>query len=336
MRQVILFSVLICFIAPASNVHANSLSQQSSPDAAKAAELAIQVAELYRQAKYAEALPLAKSCLEIREKLFTAKDEQFRTALKNLAEVYMGLDQHQKARPLFERLIKAYEAFAPLDLRLAGELRRLALINFIDGDRKTAERLLLRTINLTEQALGPESTKVADASAYLAEYYQAVGDYKKAEPVYQRILSIREKQASGEGRGDLQVVLERYACLLHKTEREEKALELERRATGVSLNSAQTVTGDSIVAGIINGKALSLPRPTYPEEARAVGTGGTVIVRVVIDEQGKVIRACAVKGPTILMRASEASAYRALFSPTKLSGQPVKVTGIITYNFVAR
>src|SRR6476620_8789910 len=107
MRHVILFIVLVCLIAPASKSQANTLSQQNTSDAAKAAELAVQVAALDKQGKYAEALPLAKTCLEIREQLFTAKDEQFRTALKNLAEVYMGLSQYVKARPLFERLIKS-------------------------------------------------------------------------------------------------------------------------------------------------------------------------------------------------------------------------------------
>lgn len=334
MRQLILFSVLICVIAPVSQSQANTLSQQSSSDAAKAAQLAVQVADLYKQGKYSEALPLAKNCLEIREQLFTAEDEQLRTALKNLAEVYMGLGQSGKARPLFERLIKAYEEFAPLDLRLAAELRRLALIDFFDGDYKTSERLFLRTIKLTEQATAPDSQKVAEASSFLAEYYQALGDYKKAEPVYQRILAIRE-QGPADSR-DLQFVLERYACLLYKTEREEKALEFERRSGGFPANDARPITAVPVAGQVINGRALFLPKPPYPEEARAMGTSGTVSVRLVIDESGKVIRACAVKGPALLMRVSEAAAYKALFSPTKLNGQPVKVTGFVTYNFVAR
>jgi protein TonB len=97
------------------------------------------------------------------------------------------------------------------------------------------------------------------------------------------------------------------------------------------------MTGNTPVTGlVINGKAISIPKPPYPDEARASRVSGTVTVRVVIDETGKVIRACAVQGPSLLMRNSEAAAYNARFTPTKLSGQPVKVTGLITYNFVAR
>ena len=60
---------------------------------------------------------------------------------------------------------------------------------------------------------------------------------------------------------------------------------------------------------------------------------GMVEVEVVIDLNGKVISAKAVKGPSILASAAEMAAKLARFTPTLLSGQPVKVAGIITYNF---
>lgn len=88
-----------------------------------------------------------------------------------------------------------------------------------------------------------------------------------------------------------------------------------------------------ISGGILNGKALSLPAPAYPEAARRMRMTGTVEVEVVIDMNGKVISAKAVKGPSLLMTAAEMAAKMAKFTPTLLSGQPVKVSGIITYNF---
>jgi periplasmic protein TonB len=88
-----------------------------------------------------------------------------------------------------------------------------------------------------------------------------------------------------------------------------------------------------ISGGILNGKAISLPAPTYPDTARRMRMTGTVEVEVVIDLNGKVISAKAVKGPSILASAAEMAARLARFTPTLLSGQPVKVSGIITYNF---
>jgi len=91
-----------------------------------------------------------------------------------------------------------------------------------------------------------------------------------------------------------------------------------------------------ISGGVLNGKAISLPKPAYPPIARQAHASGTVVVQVTIDENGHVISARAISGHPLLQAVSVGAARGARFSPTKLSGQPVKVTGVITYNFVAQ
>ena len=88
-----------------------------------------------------------------------------------------------------------------------------------------------------------------------------------------------------------------------------------------------------VSGGVLNGKAISLPAPVYPELARRMHTGGLVEIEVVVDENGKVMSARAVAGPPSLRDVAVQAALRARFSPTKLSGQPVKITGRINYNF---
>lgn len=90
----------------------------------------------------------------------------------------------------------------------------------------------------------------------------------------------------------------------------------------------------TISGGVLNGKAVSLPKPAYPAAARAVRAAGAVQVQVLIDEEGRVVSASAAGGHPLLQAAAVAAARQARFSPTLLSGQPVKVSGIITYNFV--
>lgn len=85
--------------------------------------------------------------------------------------------------------------------------------------------------------------------------------------------------------------------------------------------------------GVINGRATYLPTPPYPAAARAVNAAGSVSVQVTIDESGKVISAKAIDGHPLLKREAERAAWGAKFSPTKLSEVPVKVTGVIVYNF---
>jgi len=89
-----------------------------------------------------------------------------------------------------------------------------------------------------------------------------------------------------------------------------------------------------VSGGVLNGKAISKPQPAYPPIAKAARASGTVTVQIVVDESGRVISASAVSGHPLLQQAAVAAARQARFEPTLLDGQPVKVSGVITYNFV--
>jgi periplasmic protein TonB len=86
--------------------------------------------------------------------------------------------------------------------------------------------------------------------------------------------------------------------------------------------------------GVITSQAISLPKPYYPPLAKQTGTQGLVSVQVLIDESGKVISAKTISGHPLLAAAAQKAAYEARFSPTILGDRPVKVSGVITYNFV--
>ncbi|HWW73746.1 MAG TPA: energy transducer TonB, partial [Pyrinomonadaceae bacterium] len=87
-------------------------------------------------------------------------------------------------------------------------------------------------------------------------------------------------------------------------------------------------------SSVIASKAIDKPAPPYPAIAKAGGIQGAVAVQILIDEQGRVVSANATSGHPLLRQAAVQAAYRARFTPTLLSSQPVKVTGSITYNFV--
>lgn len=88
-----------------------------------------------------------------------------------------------------------------------------------------------------------------------------------------------------------------------------------------------------ISGGVLNGKATSLPKPVYPPAARAVRATGSVSVQVLVNEQGYVEKASAVSGHPLLRASAEQAARIARFEPTKLSGQAVKVSGVLMYGF---
>jgi TonB family protein len=91
----------------------------------------------------------------------------------------------------------------------------------------------------------------------------------------------------------------------------------------------QTVTSNVLIA-----KVISLPTPGYPPMAKQIRADGPVAVQILVDEQGKVISAQPVSGHPLLVLAAREAALRARFTATVLNGQPVKIQGVITYNFV--
>lgn len=122
-----------------------------------------------------------------------------------------------------------------------------------------------------------------------------------------------------------------------------KEMRLDRKPefgglVAVDPSSAKIVTaGDApgeIHGEVINGKAVKLAKPPYPPAARAVRASGTVHVQVLIETDGTVYTAAPVSGHPLLRSSARMSACSSKFTPTLLSGQPVKVSGIITYNFV--
>lgn len=85
---------------------------------------------------------------------------------------------------------------------------------------------------------------------------------------------------------------------------------------------------------VINGEAISLPKPAYPQLARQLRIQGRVSIQVLVDETGKVVSARPISGDRFLVSGAQSAAYQARFSPTLIGDQPVKVSGVITYNFV--
>jgi len=109
------------------------------------------------------------------------------------------------------------------------------------------------------------------------------------------------------------------------------------KLTGRPVNKALAVDekgkARAVKKGVISGSALKMVDAAYPEEAQAAGVSGKVQVQVTISEEGRVIEAIAISGPELLREAAVQAARAWVFKPTKLDGVPVKVQGILTFNF---
>lgn len=305
-------------------------TQDAAGEVAEAARLGVNVVKLYEEGKYEEALPLAKRALEIRERNLTPGDERIATAVMNIAEIYLAMKKLSEAQQFLERALQEYEKkLGPEDRRLSTILDRLGQVHFSRSHFPETVDAWNRSLRIKEKAFGADSREVAELLHKLAEFYRFRRKYKEAEPLYDRALMImRTKVALDEDATEN--LLEHYACVYYETGKSGKLESLKQKYLPEK-------PPDTSGSWVLDGKALTLPKPEYSSAARSAHASGTVIVAVTIDETGKVIEArdmCG--GHPALTEASIDSARRARFSPTKLSGQPVKVKGIITYRFLVQ
>lgn len=310
----------------------------------EAQKISAEAVRLFQQKKYDEAAPLAEKAIAIREKKLGKNHVSVAQAWRNLAYIQLRREKRKEAEKAFENAFEIYERNQPLaaaDEKMFVEmLEAVAVYEATGGDIIGAEKKFARAVALREKTNGRDSAEVAGSLTRLAQIYQARGDYEKSLPLLLRALDIRTKE-TGILDDEAREIYSIAHCSLSKLNREAEREQLQKRffpappevELAVGNPDASNKSG-TVKGGVVNGKALSLPKPIYPAEAIEKRASGTVSVQVLIDESGKVVFACAVSGARELQRVSEIAAYQAKFSPTLLTGQPVKVTGIITYNFV--
>jgi TonB family protein len=106
-------------------------------------------------------------------------------------------------------------------------------------------------------------------------------------------------------------------------------------ATGADGASARDMTGKRPLQGsVLNGKAVSLPKPSFPYIAKFARATGSIKVQVMINEDGGVAKIVSVSGHPLLQAAAAEAAKQAKFTPTTVNGIPQTVTGTIIYNFL--
>jgi TonB family protein len=336
MKGLLLLSVLSVYIyASGANVTRHQTGKQESEELAQAKDLSNSAVKLYNAEKYKDALNPAKQALEIRERTLPADDKRVIASVGNLAAIHLALKNYKEAEGFYKRLLAADEKrFGSETLQVAKTLDVLAWLHYARGNRSQAEAEYKRVLAIREKIAGTDSPEVAPTLFRLAEIYQSHGELEKAVPLYQRLIKF-DDDAVLETNITVKDARYSFACLLRKMNKPDEADAVERRNSSAYESEGEKAAAERAAdqGARLNGKALRLPRPAYPAEARAARVSGLVVVRVTISEEGKVVRACAVKGNPMLLQTAERAAYAAEFAPTMLLGKPVKVTGVITYVF---
>jgi TonB family protein len=294
--------------------------------------------EIYKDAgEYQKALTSLQTALNIAR---TAKERRVEGEIFRIyGDTYMLMKNYQTALDYF-RQAQMIARETKFEASEADALRGMGMVYFYQKDFERAEKSLEDAVRIGESSNSADVLVkiLTDLGTLL---FQG-GEREKAQSAWQTGLDVARQTNYKLGEAKILAAMGGGGGRRGVSNFDSNSNQTGNYSGNTNLSDDNYVSGGSpikssgktISGGILNGKATSLPLPSYPAAARAVKASGAVNVQVTIDEQGNVISASAVSGHPLLRQAAEQAARAAIFQPTMLSGELVKVTGVIVYNFV--
>ena len=312
-------------------------AQDSTAKIDKLKQLNQLVVVKYKEGDMKDATKVAHSALDLTTEIFGTESKETAISSFNLGEIYKARKKYEDAAKYLKQSLAIYQLNAgENESKIAQILESLGVVLTYDGKIDEAEKMIEESIKIAENSFGSEDKKIIPYLKTANYFYIFAEKPLEAVSYFARRSNLTSKIYGGESY-ELENVRDEFDCFVDNFNSNDKDILQKKFYSLISVkNKEKKEKSDSddqsIEGGVINGKAISLPKPNYPSGARARGARGKIIVRVLIDVNGDVIRARAIcSGDEDLQRASENAAIRAKFKPTLLSGKPVKVTGIISY-----
>lgn len=317
--------ILLIILATVSSVYGQTDDKETLKRANQ------NLVSLYQSKRFDDALKYAQQALDLDIKIYGSEHRETALAYNNLGVIYRAKRKFKEAVENLQKSLDTYQKIPGYKGReIITAYETLASAQFLDGKAKEAEANYLKAIETAENIFGKESKESISPALYLANLYARDKKFDQSDEIYLRAYALTVKLFGKEAK-EIEQIDDARTCS-NVSLKPDFGSEKEK---AFSAAKAKIFGVDSInPTNVINGKAVSLPKPEYPFEARKLGLIGSVPVKVMINEQGDVIRADSICRSDVLGAVSEQAARRAKFSVTFLDGKPVQVTGIIIYNFI--
>jgi tetratricopeptide (TPR) repeat protein len=308
--------------------------QAQTDDKTTLKELNQKLVESYKNNKFDDSLKFANQAVELSLKIYGTENAETAVAYSNLGTIQREKKKYKDSISSFQKANEIYLKLPNLKGNgLIESYENLAFSQYLNKNYDESTISYLKAIELSEVKSGKENKELFSPTLDLANAYSKNKKFEKADEYYLKSTKLALKYF---GRGSLEFL--RIDFLRSSNCERNKELDTAYNKARKELISEQVDSNSAeiINAGVINGKATYLAKPAYPAEAKANRLEGSFKVKVIIDEKGNIIYAKSDCGQGILGEASENAAYESKFSPTTLNGKPVKIIGIVVYNFVAK
>ncbi len=288
----------------------------------------------YKNNKLDEALKFANQAVELSLKIYGIENSETAVSYSNLGIIQREKKKYSESILNFKKSIEIYSKIPNLKGNgIIDSYNNIALSQF--WDKKYDESILnyLKVIELSEIKFGKESKELVSPTLDIANTYSKDKQTEKADEYYLKNTQLALKYFD---RGSIEVL--RIEFLRTRNCNQKKELnDLYKNARKELFSKlGKQDSPETISAGVVNGKAILLARPIYPAEAKEKRLSGSVSVNILTDVEGNVVLAQAECGKGVLGDSAENAALQSKFSPTLLNGKRVRISGTVTYNFVAR
>jgi Tfp pilus assembly protein PilF len=165
-----------------------ALAAEKSPDQL-IKSLESRIVELNGRGQYADAVPLAKQVVDLRQKKSGTEDPDYAAALTNLAMLDKSLGRNEEAQPLFEQsLAIRQKVLRPGDPQTDATLGALAEIYALEGKPEQAEPLLKQA-----EKQGASSSEIGNGAEAVGQFYLKQNHPDQAVPFLQQGLAVYQK-----------------------------------------------------------------------------------------------------------------------------------------------
>jgi TonB family protein len=284
--------------------------------------------DLYKVGNLDEALKSAGQAVELSLKVYGEKHQETALAYSNLGTLQREKGKFGDSAKNLQKALEIYRLHSNTPpVKIIDLYQSLAYSQLLNYKEKEAEANYLEAVKFSEATFGDENKELFSPSLNLAQFYARRSEFEKSDEYYLKTYRLA-KQHFGTESKQVERVANSRICLNKDNKKRDKLFDVEYdKLFGIDKPKPEDV---------VNGKALKLIKPPYPQEAKNQRLTGTVKIKVKINEQGDVIEAASICSNGILETAALSSARMSKFSPTFVSGRAVQVTGVIVYNFSAQ
>ncbi len=194
---------------------------------------------LYDQGQYADAEPVYRKALELRQKVLGPEHPDTLSGLNNLAVCLEKKGKRADAEPLYRQALELRQkVLGPEHPDTISSINNLASCLDDQGQPTAAEPMYRQALELQQKVLGPEHPNTVSSINNLASCLHDQGKYAAAEPMLRQALELRQKVLGPEHPGTIRSMNNLAVCLNSQDKyaaaepKYRQALELRQKVLG--------------------------------------------------------------------------------------------------------